>query len=105
MPSRHCANRARPIAMTDPQQLAHQPKLAALRAYAEGRLRPPARARLERHLATCATCRDAQRGLQRYARMAGDAREHELPAIDWTRIEAALRPEAARLARRQRPAL
>jgi hypothetical protein len=81
---------------------AHEPKLAALHAYAEGRLRPAARARLERHLARCATCRAAQLGLSRYVQLLDAARAQDTPAIDWARMQPALDGEAARIARAHR---
>lgn len=78
---------------------AHEPKLAALHAYAEDRLRPASRARLERHLARCAICREAQLGLARYAQLLEATRAHDVPAIDWARMQPVIDTETARLAR------
>jgi ferric-dicitrate binding protein FerR (iron transport regulator) len=80
----------------------HEPKLAALHAYAEDRLRPAARARLERHLAGCATCREARLGIERYAKLLGEAHAQDTPELDWTRMQPALEREAQRLARARR---
>ena len=86
---------------------AHEPKLAALRAYAAGALRAPGRARLERHLAQCATCAEALEGLGRYRKLAPAAEADALvpaalAAIDWARVESAVALEVARAARRRR---
>jgi ferric-dicitrate binding protein FerR (iron transport regulator) len=84
----------------------HEPKLAALRAYANGALRPAGRARLERHLETCATCSEALLGFRRFQVLAAAANDasktsDDLPAIDWQRMESALRSEEARARRRK----
>jgi hypothetical protein len=62
-------------------------------------LRPAARARLERHLARCAICREAQLGLSRYAQLLQATRAQDTPAIDWARMQPALDAESAHLAR------
>jgi hypothetical protein len=84
--------------MTDAR--VHEPKLAALRAYVAGELRPAARERLERHLAACETCDVALVGLRRYAALAPI--DDALPSIDWARMEAAIDREEVRAARLRR---
>ncbi len=80
----------------------HLPKLAALDAYGRGLLGAQARARVERHLAACPTCREALEGMRRYAALADAAFASPPPAIDWVKLERPLQREHARLLRRAR---
>lgn len=68
---------------------AHEPKLAALAALHEGRLSPRGRARLQRHLARCPICSAAWTGTGRYAALRVQARDADMPELDWERIERA----------------
>ncbi len=81
---------------------AHEPKLKALAAYREGKLGRMPRAAVERHLATCAVCREALVGLRRFAALARAARGAATPEIDWARMELPLQREAVQLRRARR---
>jgi hypothetical protein len=72
----------------------HEPKLAALTAYAEKALSPDGRARVEKHLARCAGCRRALATIDVYRATAAEIREGEPPELDWSRMELALAREA-----------
>jgi hypothetical protein len=74
----------------------HEPKLAALAALHEGRLSPRGRARLQRHLARCATCRSAQSGLAHYGTLRAQLESAAVPVLDVARIEQAVLRQAAR---------
>lgn len=80
----------------------HAPKIAALIALQERRLSPSAQARIERHLARCADCRQALAAIVLHDRIAEDVREAEPPAIDFSRMELALEREARAVAQQQR---
>lgn len=81
--------------MTD--ERTHQPKLAALAAYRERRLRNTARGRLERHLEGCATCREALLGMERFAVLSAELQKHPEPEIDWSRFTPVIEREQQRL--------
>ncbi len=90
--------------------MTHRPKTAALLAYAEELLSPTGRARLERHLTGCPTCRDELAAILLYERVAEEARAEPAPAVDFGRMERVLAEEAGRISqaiartRRRRPA-
>lgn len=65
---------------------AHQPKVAALLALEEGALSEAGRHRLLRHLDGCALCRNTQESMRDYARVSGEIRALDPPAMDWERL-------------------
>lgn len=79
--------------------MSHGPKTAALIAYADDLLSERGRARLERHLAGCATCRKELASILLYERMAREARTTEAPRVDYARLERTLAEEAERMSR------
>ena len=80
----------------------HEPKLAALRQLAAGRLSERGRQRLLRHVARCEPCRTALEGLRRFEVLAHETAASEPPAIEWARIEAAALSAAQSELRRRR---
>jgi anti-sigma factor RsiW len=87
---------------------AHPPKTAALLAYAEGALSDRGRARVDRHLAACGTCRRTLAAIQTYESLVDEARETplevlapHLDAVDPARTEDAWRALSRRLPRRR----
>src|SRR5687767_9118458 len=72
----------------------HEPKIAALMALEEDLLSRRGRARIERHLAGCETCRRARGSMRVYSATKADVQVMK-PAIDWSRIEASLAKEAS----------
>jgi len=95
---------------TAPRRLddAHPPKTAALLAYAEGALSDRGRARVDRHLAACGTCRRTLAAIQTYDSLVDEARETPLEVLaphleadDPARTEDAWRALSRRLPRRR----
>ncbi len=81
--------------MTDTES---HPEIEALSTYADGELDPAAVARVERHLSTCAACRDDLRRVRGLVRAAGSLpREIAPPPEVWTSLQ-------DRMARRRAPA-
>lgn len=85
----------------------HEPKIAALSALlqtrrastpADARLSAAGRARIERHVAECATCRRALATMELYERTADEIREAGVPELDWSKMELALAREARAVA-------
>lgn len=76
---------------------AHRPKTAALLAFAEDLLSPEGRARVERHLDGCEVCRRELAAIELYERMAADARDAPMPAIDFDKMDFALAKEARKV--------
>jgi hypothetical protein len=81
----------------------HAPKYAALEAYHQQRLSPEGKRRMERHLQTCETCRDALRAVESYEALRHEARAEELPELAWERLERALDAAPAHAAPAQQP--
>lgn len=74
----------------------HRPKTAALLAYAEDVLSEAGRARVERHLASCAVCRQELAAIRLYDTLVDDV-DDEAPALDFDRMELTLAREAQRV--------
>jgi hypothetical protein len=75
--------------------MSHAPRLFALEALVAGRLSPAGTARLERHLATCETCRAALKAVHSYEALRSEARGLEAPDLAWEKLEQALARETA----------
>ncbi len=73
----------------------HAPKLCALEALVADRLSQRGRARIERHLAACDTCRAALSAVREYAKLRESARDLVMPELPWERMERALDTDAA----------
>jgi ferric-dicitrate binding protein FerR (iron transport regulator) len=80
----------------------HAPKAAALLAYESGLLSHAGQARLERHLAHCATCRRHRAAMQTYEGIREQVQAEPTPQLDWSRMELGLAREARTQARAQR---
>jgi len=65
-----------------------------LNAFADESIDPSDRADVERHLASCASCRQTVADLREVLRAAGALALHEPPVRAWSRIERAIRLEA-----------
>jgi hypothetical protein len=74
--------------------MSHAPKQRALEAYVADQLSPRGQLRLERHLATCDNCRETLVQVRAYGRLRLEARDQEVPELDWERMQAALEAEA-----------
>jgi ferric-dicitrate binding protein FerR (iron transport regulator) len=86
----------------------HLAKTAALLAYELDLLSPAGRARVDRHLGSCALCAQELRAIRAYELLATEAREQQWREPDWDRMDLALRREAKDVvaaSRRQRRAL
>ena len=73
----------------------HAPKLRALRALHAQQLSAAGSAQLERHLAGCAVCHEALRGLRLAERLLDEARSGE-PELDFARLSAGLERRLSR---------
>lgn len=80
----------------------HEPKLAALEALRSDRLSPAGRARIERHLERCETCRKALAAMELYDQALSDVRASAPPPIAWGKMERALEREARAVIARER---
>jgi anti-sigma factor RsiW len=74
--------------------MSHAPRLFALEALVAGRLSAAGTARLERHLAACATCSAALQAVREYDGLRQAARDDAPPELAWERLEKALDREA-----------
>ena len=87
--------------------MSHMPKWRALMAYDADALSYEGEARLDRHLEGCSVCMRALAEIRAFDAVAQETRQSP-PAIDWSRVEPALRQEARtqsqaiRAARRRR---
>ncbi len=79
----------------------HAAKLAALAALAAGQLSTTGRARIERHLASCDVCRSTHQGMRLHHALTRELQQAE-PAVDFGKMELALRREARRAVERER---
>jgi len=70
------------------------PNEERLNAFADESIDPPDRADVERHLASCASCRQTVADLREVLRAAGALELREPPVRAWSRIERAIRLEA-----------
>jgi anti-sigma factor ChrR (cupin superfamily) len=79
------------------------PQEDALNAYADGSLTASEAAEIERHLATCVSCRQIVDDLREILRATSDLDLREPPARSWSRIERAILLEQQDGARRLQP--
>jgi anti-sigma factor RsiW len=79
------------------------PNEDALNAYADGSLTAAEAAEIERHVASCVSCRQLVDDVREILRATADLDLQDPPARAWTRIERAIQLEQADAARRLQP--